>query len=380
MNTSAKTKTQTPIKTQANISRADTHLDKDLGLTSQGLVAHLIAVTHFVQKSTQDRLMASQRYEKLSLSYEGYISLLAEQDHSPGELAAKLGISKQACSKVIRELETLDYIERRKHPQDSRSSLLSLSAKGRQLLQDGVQHMVELQHEFASKVGEERLQELIGLLEALCRIRKIELPELRVLESTMDGEHAGSDAFKSGSTRLNQLSSVLNREFRRALFTSLSDKGFQGLRANLGQVLGLISQEGQKIQYIASVTGVSKQAVAVTAAELEQQGYIVREPDPTDKRQVILRLSPLGSELLVEILASVRELEASIHKALGDDKYRALEETLATLYLEVAAQHGSMGALPGKIRQLSEELLAELGAAGAYALAQRLMTITRGKM
>lgn len=344
------------------------------GLNGQGLVAHLIAVTHFVQKTTQEKLIASERYDKLSLSYEGYISLLAVRDYSPGELAAQLEISKQACSKVIRELESLGFIQRRKNPEDSRSSLLSLADKGRTLLQDAVGYTVEIQEQFASVIGVERLQQLIEQMEALCRVRGIEVPRFSASDS------ADGVMLSDRPTRLNLLSAKLNRNFRHSLFVSLKEKGFQGLKSSFGQVLGMIGSEGVRIQYLASVIGISKQAIAVTATELEQQGYIVREQDPGDKRQVILRATPLGADLLEEALVSVRDLEQSIREAIGTSAYQILDETLAILYAEVSEHYESASLSPANLRHRAEELMAELGAAGAHALAQQLMVLTRGKL
>lgn len=341
--------------------------------TGQGFVTHLIAVTHYVQKATQEKLLASGRYEKLSLMYEGYISQLAERDYSPGELAAKLSISKQACSKVIRELEGLDLITRRKHPDDSRSSLLSLSERGTQLLKDAAVYTVEVQEQFTGAVGVERMQQLIGHMETICRTRGIGVPRFQGLDS-VEGL-----MISDRPTRLNLLSAKLNRHFRQALFESLSAKGFPGLRSSYGQVLGMIGANGVRIQYLASVIGVSKQAIAVTATELEQQGYITREQDPSDKRQVILQATPMGARLLMEALASVRELEANIRDTIGAPAYRDLEETLAVLFAEISANYGTRTGLSQRIQQLSEDILAELGTAGAQALAQHLITLTRGK-
>jgi uncharacterized membrane protein YcjF (UPF0283 family) len=56
-----------------------------------------------------------------------------------------------------------------------------------------------------------------------------------------------------------------------------------------------------------------------------------------------------------------------------------LEETLATLFAEVSQHYGATPGLSHRIQQLSEDLLAELGVAGAQALAQHLITVTRGK-
>ncbi len=333
-----------------------------------GLTAHLMAITHFLRKNTLDRLTESGRYRKLNLVYQGYISLLAEQDYSPGELAAKLGVSKQACSNTIRELTKLGLVQRRVNPQDSRSSLLSLTPEGLQLLHDGTAVTADIQQQFADTLGRDRLERFIDILEILRRELAIEIPSYRALEP---------DAGTHGPTRLNLLLTHLNDFFYQSLIDSLTAKGFEGLKPSFGQVLSLIVPDGGRIQDISSVIGVSKQAIAVTASELEQLGYIVRETDPADKRQVILRLSPQGERLLAASTTSVRNLEVSIEAALGEVDYRLLEEIVGELHLLVTGGDGRSLSRSG-IKQLSRHLLEELGATDARVLARQLLAMTRG--
>lgn len=340
----------------------------------QGLITHLMVVTHFAQKNTLDKLMASERYEKLSLAYVGYISLLAEGDFSPGELAAKLNVSKQVCSKVIRELQKLDLIERRKNPQDNRSSVLSLTGKGWQLLQDGLEATNGILQQFTELLGATRLEKLTGVLEKLCENFAIELPSQQALEQI------GKKSSGINPSRLNAMLAKLNRFFRQRLMRELTENGFQGVKSSYGQVLGSISREPKRIQYIASILGISRQAVAVSAAELEQLGYVIREPDPLDKRQIILHLSPLGKQLMQESGARVAALEESIKAMLTKAEFQLLDEALASLYFDIAEQFDTPNVLRAKIQQLSEYLLEELGVTGAHALAQQLITITRGKL
>src|SRR5262245_19253688 len=100
-------------------------------------LAQLMMAAHSIQKRVMDELSGNGGYRKLSLAYVDFIARLSVRDYAPGELAEALGISKQACSKVIRELEDHGLIERRANPADSRSALLSLSPAGWRLTQDG---------------------------------------------------------------------------------------------------------------------------------------------------------------------------------------------------------------------------------------------------
>ncbi|NHO65899.1 MarR family transcriptional regulator [Aestuariicella hydrocarbonica] len=338
---------------------------------SHGLIAHLMVVTHFVVKDTLDKLTASNRYPKLSMTYERYIPVLAERDISPGELAARVGSSKQACSKVIKELEKLGLVERRQNPEDGRSRLLSLSDKGWQLLQDGSRVTAEVQQGLAEQLGSERMDQMVRLLEQTCQGLGIELRSYPALERLSDGIGHGRP------TRLNILLQALTTHLRQALLQEMISQGFEGLRTNVGQILGMISREPRRIQYIASVIGISKQAAAVMAIELETLGYLIREADANDKRQIVLRLSAQGERLVQESITQVRALEKKISRLLGEDAYGQLEAILADLYNQVAYQLDG-ASLPQTIKTMTDFLLKKLGVAGTRSLAQHLMTITRG--
>lgn len=348
----------------------DSRAVKQRGVFHRGPVVHLMVLSHYVQKIAMDKLLASRRYENLNLAFEGYITLLAERDYSPGELAARLGISKQACSKTIGELESLGLLERRKNPADSRSSLLSLTDKGRQLLLDGVQVTNEMYQQFAAAVGEEVLHRTVQILQKLSRELGIEDTHFSALEPV-----ANTPGNRPASLTL-LLPGLINH-FRETLSASLSEKGFTGLKPSFGELLGLLDREARRIQQIAAIIGVSKQAVAAVASDLENAGYITKEPDPGDKRQVILQLTPPGKQLVIESVDSVRHLEASFAAILGEDDYRLVDTTLAAIYAQIAQHYDRATVVPARIQQISDELLAELGTSGVRALIHHLMSITR---
>lgn len=339
---------------------------------SHSLLARLMAVTHFIQKQTMDRLAQAERHGKLSVAYSDYFALLAERDQSPGELAERLGVSKQACSKMLRELERRGLIGRRPNPQDSRSSVLSLSPRGIAVLRDGIETSNAIQAQLIEALGAPRLPHLLGILDRLCVALAIETPAHRPLEDVV--------AAKIGSRpmRLGVVLPRLNKFLRQRLAASLNDNGFADVRPGVGPILGMLGRESRRLQYVASILGISKQAVAATAAELDEQGYVTRAEDPADRRQVLIALSPRGRELMREALASVAELEAAIGKALGDADYRLLDAAMTTFYLAITERYDSASALRSRIRQLSQQLTQELGVTGARALAQQLMTLTKG--
>lgn len=332
-----------------------------------------MAITHFLHRYSMEKLSASQRYEKLSLGYEGYITLLAEHDYSPSELACRLNITRQACSKAIKDLEQSGLVQRHANPEDHRSHRLTLTLKGRRLIQDGIELTNQIQSRFADVVGADTLGNVVELLEVLVHELGVSVPRYSVLETI-------GRTTRRPPQRLNILLPLLNDYLYESLVSSLSKKGFDGLKPSFSQVLSLIVLGRGRIQYIASITGVTKQAIATTANELVQLGYITKEPDPHDKRQIILQLSPLGQRLMAESKNSVEELTGRLALALGTEGYALVESTLAELYTRGIEHQGLPGSLPANIELLSKQLLQELGAHGARVLAQHLMTITRGNI
>ena len=73
-----------------------------------------------------------------------------------GDVADALGISSQAVSKAVAELETLGYVERRADPADARRRLLALTAMGEDAVRAGRAARAALGVELAAAIGPER--------------------------------------------------------------------------------------------------------------------------------------------------------------------------------------------------------------------------------
>lgn len=330
-----------------------------------GLPAELMMAAHHLQKGAMEQLLESGVYQGLSVAYADYISRLAARDYAPGELAEALGISKQQCSKAIRELETQRLIERRPNPVDSRSSLLSLSPRGWQLSRDGARAIDIMLLRIEQSIGTERVQALTGVLEALCQGLG-----LRIF---------GADDV-AAPRRLNLLLPVLGGYTRDRLSADIVEQGFDRLGAGASHVFGLIGAERAQIRWIASVLGVSRQAVAQAAAELDRLGYVARQADPADARQLLLYLTPRGKDLVAAGQHSAQAIEDSFRTVLDTEQFRILEQAMSVWHSAVAPSYDPAWILRSKVQTLADELLADLGPAGARALAQHLITLTRGTL
>jgi DNA-binding MarR family transcriptional regulator len=89
------------------------------------------------------------------------------------DLAARLGVSKQAAGQLVDELIELGMLERVAHPEDGRARMVRFSARGRRGLLHGLGVLQELEGELATAIGAPeiaRLRELLArLLAALER-------------------------------------------------------------------------------------------------------------------------------------------------------------------------------------------------------------------
>jgi DNA-binding MarR family transcriptional regulator len=83
------------------------------------------------------------------------------------ELAKKLGVTKQAVSQLVTELEEWGVVEQIADPQDGRAKLVRFSKKGEQAMLQGLAVLNQLEAELSDKIGKRRMQELHTALLAL---------------------------------------------------------------------------------------------------------------------------------------------------------------------------------------------------------------------
>ena len=86
------------------------------------------------------------------------------QGARPTDVAAQVGISKQALNYLLRELERLGYLEREPHPDDLRSKRIVLTQRGIAavgVIRDAV---AEMEAAWAQRLGPKRFTQLRDLL------------------------------------------------------------------------------------------------------------------------------------------------------------------------------------------------------------------------
>jgi DNA-binding MarR family transcriptional regulator len=80
------------------------------------------------------------------------------------ELAARMGVSKQAAGQLVGELEEMGVLERVPDPADGRAKLVRFSARGRRGLLEGLALLRRLELELSAQMQEGDMDRLHGIL------------------------------------------------------------------------------------------------------------------------------------------------------------------------------------------------------------------------
>ena len=122
--------------------------DKDLVLWTQ-LLAEVLNV------EVLERLSAE--HPDVRYAHGFLIQQLVEGGRPVGEIAENLGVTSQAVSKTVRELEGLGYVQRAVDAADGRVRRVALTTRGRAVLEAGRAIRAEINAELEAALGEERV-------------------------------------------------------------------------------------------------------------------------------------------------------------------------------------------------------------------------------
>ena len=82
---------------------------------------------------------------------------LSDRPATAVELAAHLGVTKQAASKTVSELEEWGYLRREAHPTDKRAYVLVLTERGHEYVRLASELWGEAEQKLATVIGPERV-------------------------------------------------------------------------------------------------------------------------------------------------------------------------------------------------------------------------------
>ena len=82
----------------------------------------------------------------------------------PSELAAELGMTKQALNYMLREHERLGYLERLPDPEDTRSKRIALTARGSAAVKTMLDAVRAVERDWRRELGAKEFEQLRTLL------------------------------------------------------------------------------------------------------------------------------------------------------------------------------------------------------------------------
>ncbi len=114
----------------------------------------------------------------------------------------------------------------------------------------------------------------------------------------------------------------LLREIFRAhqvLLTAFSRQvGVPAARLTVLRLLAVSKGDKLGVNEIGRRLGIDPAAVTRQVAEMVRRGLVARQPDPADKRRIILRLTGRGRRLFEQVHQRVHQLEGILEEKVGE--------------------------------------------------------------
>lgn len=106
-------------------------------------------------------------YGEFNPGHDIVLRNLGENGARPSELAAAAGVTRQAVTKVVGDLERRGVVRREPDPHDGRGIIVRYTDRGLRGLAFARRHMQAMEADFAASIGERRWAEVRSALETL---------------------------------------------------------------------------------------------------------------------------------------------------------------------------------------------------------------------
>jgi DNA-binding MarR family transcriptional regulator len=129
--------------------------------------------------------LVERGFAGLRVSHGFLVQRLLEDEQSIAALAKALGVTQQAVSKTVSELERLGYVRRRPDPRDGRVRLVALTDRGRAAVAAAREERAAVEADLRDRLGPRRvdaatrvLREVLDLhgASAAVRTRRVRPP------------------------------------------------------------------------------------------------------------------------------------------------------------------------------------------------------------
>lgn len=121
---------------------------------------------------------------------------------------------------------------------------------------------------------------------------------------------------------------------RDLVLDKLTSHGHPFINMSHGVVLRNMDVKGTPLSIVTKRAGLSRQAVAKVAGQLEELGYLTASRDPTDRRAKILKLSSKGMRLFTDSIEAYGEFEEELARKIGRRRLEQFRKTLQMISQE----------------------------------------------
>ena len=293
----------------------------DVGWRTHNLGALLFAAT---DRSVQEKLrvMHASGFGAITDAQLALFHHLDRDGAGLTTIAARAGLTKQAMIELVDRAEALGLVERRPDPTDKRAKIVHPTAKGLHLL-DALQSSITVaEAHVAAIVGSDFLAEMkqrLGLYSAV-----------------------GPPVGEAEPQPIGRLLALSARRFAaEALAASRRDR-----RDDVVEVLLALFRNldlgGTRLTDIAARARMTKQSMRELVDRAEKLGFVVRHPDPADRRAKIVRFTDAGMTMLADLRTGIEQAEAIFSHAAGT----AFTSRLRTRLIDYAAGPARPQAVP----------------------------------
>ena len=139
---------------------------------------------------------------------------------------------------------------------------------------------------------------------------------------------------RGGHERPLNLAALMRETFvtlNNLIIVRLAERGHGAVRQSHGAVFQYLDDTGTTVSVLAERAQMTKQAMAELVQHLETHGYVVRVPDPTDRRAKLVQPTERGLEVFAIAQELVPELEDQIRQVIGADRVQALWNDLEAI-------------------------------------------------
>lgn len=127
-------------------------------------IGRLVSKTQRFVREIASEFLQTKGYTNFRVGHMVALIHIDLEGSNINNLAHLAGVTKQAMSKLVKELQDEGYVTIEKHPHDARTLIVKLSDKGVNTMLDWKECTKKIEMTFTDLIGGEQLEQLINVL------------------------------------------------------------------------------------------------------------------------------------------------------------------------------------------------------------------------